>query len=284
MTTQTLPSDHLTNSARAENPRPAVLTAPPARSTADTVKALPSAIRSEWLKVISLRSNLAIMGLTAAVSGLATWAIARFVSDVTTTAELFTFPTVFVAVFAATAGILMFSSESQHGTLTPTMTGQPSRIVVAASKTVVAAVVGMLLVLISMAVAAAGSAIGGNAVGETANMVNDGVRALAFGSMAATLGLGIGMITRQSAAAISGLLAWWLLVENLITLFVSERYTRFMPFIAGNNMLGTETGPEAGFGASDLALSTAENVVVFGGYAAAAVAIGTALLYARDDA
>ena len=284
MTTQTLPPTHISNSPRASNPSPTVLTAPPTRSTSDTIKAMPSALRSEWLKVITLRSNLAIMGLTAAVSGLATWAIARFVSETTTTSELFTFPTVFVAVFAATAGILMFSSESQHGTLTPTMTGQPSRIVVAASKTVVAATIGLLLVLLSMAVAAAGSAIGGNAFGDTATVVEDGIRALGFGSMAATLGLGIGMITRQSAAAISGLLAWWLLVENLITLFVSERYTRFMPFVAGNNMLGAESGPEAALGASDLALSTAENVLVFGGYAAAAVAIGTALLYSRDDA
>lgn len=266
-------------------PNKTILTTPPTRTTVDTVKAMPSAIRSEWIKVISLRSNLAIMGLTAAVSGIATWAIARFVTDsITTTSELFTFPTVFVAVFAATAGILMFSSESQHGTLTPTMTGQPSRAVVAASKAIVAAAVGMLLVVVSLGAAAAGSALGGNALGETATMLGDGGRAVLFGSMAATLGLGLGMITRQSAAAISGLLAWWLLVENLITLFVSEKYTRFMPFTAGNSMLGAETGPETGQAASDLVLTTTENALVFGGYAAAAVAIGTALLYMRDDA
>ncbi len=266
-------------------PNPTVLTTPTTRSTLDTAKAMPSAIRSEWLKVITLRSNLAIMGLTAAVSGLATWAIARFVTDsITTTSELFTFPTVFVAVFAATAGILMFSSESQHGTLTPTMTGQPSRIVVAASKATVAAAVGMLLVLVSMGAAAAGSAIGGNALGETSTMLGDGGRAVLFGSLAASLGLGIGMITRQSAAAISGLLAWWLLVENLISLFVSETYTRFMPFAAGNAMLGTATGPEAEGFTSDVALTATENALVFGGYAAVAIAIGTALLYVRDDA
>lgn len=266
-------------------PNRTVLTTPPTRTALDSVKAMPSAIRSEWLKVISLRSNLAIMGLTAAVSGLASWAIARFVTDeVTTTAELFTFPTVFVAVFAATAGILMFSSESQHGTLTPTMTGQPSRLVVAASKATVAAVVGMLLVLVSMGLAAAGSAIGGNALGDTTNMLGDGGRAVLFGSLAATLGLGLGMITRQSAAAISGLLAWWLVVENLIMLFVSEKYTRFMPFSAGNSMLGAETGPESAGFVSEFALSATENALVFGGYAAAAIAIGTGLLYVRDDA
>jgi hypothetical protein len=46
-----------------------------------------------------------------------------------------------------------------------------------------------------------------------------------------------------------------LLVENLISLFVSEKYTRFMPFSAGNNMLGAETGPETGEFASELALT-----------------------------
>lgn len=273
-----------TTASTATVPTATILTTPPTRTPLDTVKAMPSAIRSEWIKVISLRSNMAIMGLTAAASGVASWAIARFVGDVTTTMELFTFPTVFVAVFAATAGILMFASESQHGTLTPTMTGQPSRLVVAASKTVVAAVVGMVLVLLSMGMAAAGSAIGGNALGETTTLFGDGGRAVLFGSLAATLGLGLGMITRQSAAAISGLLAWWLLVENLISLFVSEKYTRFMPFSAGNSMLGAETGPETGEFVSGLALTATENALVFGGYAAAAVAIGTGLLYVRDDA
>ncbi len=277
MTTQTLTTPQTI-------PAAASVAAPPTRSLADGFIAMPSAIRSEWIKVRTLRSNVAIAAMTAGVSGFATWAVAQFVTDPTTTMELFTFPTVFVAVFAATAGILMFASESEHGTLTPTMTGQPSRAVVAGSKAVVAASVGLLLTVISLGAAWIGSEVGGNPMGDTTGVWGDAGRAVLFGTMSATLGLGLGMITRQSAAAISGLLAWWLVVENLIQLFVSETYTRFMPFTAGNNMIGASDGPERLDTVSTVALSTVENGLVFGAYAVVAVLIGTVLLYARDDA
>ena len=52
------------------------------------------------------------------VGGFVTWAIATYVTDeVLTVAEVFTAATVFTAVFAAVGGILLFTSESQHGTL-----------------------------------------------------------------------------------------------------------------------------------------------------------------------
>lgn len=49
-----------------------------------------------------------------------TWAIATYVTDeVPTVAEIFNVGTIFTAVFAAAAGILLFTSESQHGTIAP---------------------------------------------------------------------------------------------------------------------------------------------------------------------
>ncbi len=63
------------------------------------------------------------------------------------------------------------------------------------------------------------------------------VWAIGFAVLAGILGLGIGLIARQSAAAISGVLVWWLVIENLVSVFASERVVRFMPFVAGNGML-----------------------------------------------
>ena len=48
------------------------------------------------------------------------------------------------------------------------------------------------------------------------------------------------MIARHSAAAISGLLVWWLVVENLIVALAPARIARFLPFVAGNAMVGIE--------------------------------------------
>jgi ABC-2 type transport system permease protein len=250
------------------------------RTASDSIKAIPTTLNAEWIKLSSLRSNKAIVGLTAVVGGFLTWAIATYVTDeVITVAGIFTAATVFTAVFAAVGGILLFTSESQHGTLAPALTAQPARAVIAASKTVIAAGYGAFLGAVGLAAGYAGAWLGPVATGDTSTILSTSLWAIAFASIAAVLGLGIGMIARLSTAAVSGLLVWWLVVENLMSVFLAERFARFMPFTAGNGMLG---GSGPGEQASDLALSTTENALVFGGYAAAALVIGTVLLYRRD--
>lgn len=69
---------------------------------------LPTTLKSGWIKRSTIRSNEAILALTAVINGLASWAVANFVT------EVFAFATVFTAVFGAVAGILIFSSQAQH--------------------------------------------------------------------------------------------------------------------------------------------------------------------------
>lgn len=250
------------------------------RTARDSVRAIPTTLKAEWIKLSSLRSNKAIIALTAIVGGFVTWAIATYATDsVFTVTEVFTAATVFTAVFAAVGGILLFTSESQHGTLAPALTAQPARAIIAGSKTVVAAGYGALLGAVGLAAGFAGAYLGPIAMGDTSTIVSTSLWAIGFASLAAVLGLGIGMISRVSTAAVSGLLVWWLVVENLMSLFLAERFARFMPFTAGNGMLG---GAGPGEPASELALSTTENALVFGGYAAVALVVGTVLLYRRD--
>jgi hypothetical protein len=45
------------------------------------------------------------------------------------------------------------------------------------------------------------------------------------------------MIVRHSAAAISGLIVWWLVIENLMAAFLPATALRFMPFAAGIELL-----------------------------------------------
>ena len=105
--------------------------------------------------------------------------------------------------------------------------------------------------------------------------------ALLFTTLSAVLGLGIGMIVRNSTAAIGGLLVWGFVVENLLRLFLPAEVARFLPFFAGNHLLAYSTDfdtPEA----IAVALTRPENALVFGGYAAVALVVGTVLLYRRD--
>lgn len=255
---------------------------PTTRSQHDTLKAIPTTLRSEWIKLSTIRSNKAILALTVAINGLVSWAVARFVTDeVLLVDEVFAFSTVFTAVFAAVAGILIFSSEAQHGTLAPTLTAQPARLVVAASKTIMAATFGALLGTAGLVAGVVGAALGGIEMGDTSTIIDTSLWAVLFVSLASVLGLGIGMIARHSTAAISGLLVWWLVVENLLNVFVAARFSRFLPFVAGNGMLAIEDDT-ASADALNAALTRPEDALVFGGYAAIALMIGTVLLYRRD--
>ncbi|MCU1675796.1 MAG: hypothetical protein JWM93_554 [Frankiales bacterium] len=252
------------------------------RSTRHDFVSLGTALRSDYLKLTSLRSTRAITWLVAFVGAFASWAVATLIKDeVLIVAEVFVFSSVLTAVFAAVSGILLFTSEAQHGTLAATLTAQPARWVVAASKALMAAGRGLTLGLIGMAAAFAGGVVGGLEIGPTATMASDVAWGAVFTTVAALLGLGVGMIVRHGSGSISGLLVWWLLVENLFTLFLPAEVARFLPFFAGNNLLGivSDTTTPA---ALAVALTRTQDAFVFGSYAAVALTVGTVLLYRRD--
>lgn len=90
--------------------------------------ALPSGAPGGRIKLSSVRSTKAILGVTANVGGFVAWAVATLVTgEVLTLSQVFIFSTALTAVVAAIAGILLFSSEAQHGTLASVMAAQPAR-------------------------------------------------------------------------------------------------------------------------------------------------------------
>ena len=262
--------------------RPAT-TRPATRSRNGSLKALPTTLKSEWIKLSTIRSNSAILALTIALNGVVSWAIANFVTDEGElfVDKVFAFATLFTAVFAAVAGILVFSSEAQHGTLGPTLTAQPARLVLATAKTITAAVFGAVLGAAGLAAGLVGASASDIETGDASSILGTSLWAILFVSLASVLGLGIGMVARHSTAAISGLLVWWLVVENLLNAFLDSRLSRFLPFVAGNGLLPLDD-PAASIETISAALSRTENALVFGGYAALALAIGAVLLCRRD--
>ena len=254
----------------------------PIRSTNDDVHAVPRAVRSEWVKLSTVRANRAIGWLTVALGVVAAWACAQFANNpVQTVSQVFVFSTVLTGVLASISGILLFTSEAQHGTLAGTLTAQPTRWVVAAGKTAMAAGRGLWLGAAGMTAGFVGAIAGGLELGSTRTIVVTTGWALLFTTLAAILGLGVGMIVRHSSAALSGLLIWGLVAENLLTVFLPEPASRFLPFVAGNNLLGI-VGTGAFAEDAALALSRTQDALIFGGYTAVALVLGTVLLYRRD--
>ena len=253
------------------------------RSQNDTLRALPTTLKSEWIKLSTIRSNGAILALTIALNAVVSWAVANFVTDEGElfVDKVFAFSTLFTTVFAAIAGILIFSSEAQHGTLAPTLTAQPARLVTATAKTLIAASFGAALGVTGLIAGLVGAFASDIETGDASTMVVTSLWATLFVALASVLGLGIGMIARHSSAAISGLLIWWLVVENLLNVFIDARLARFLPFVAGNGLLQLDD-PAASVGSLSIALTRTENALIFGGYATIALAIGTMLLSRRD--
>ena len=286
MTTATLTADRLTAEIATTSTPPIMMAPtrdqPATRSPIDDLKAFPTVLKSEWIKLSSLRANRAILAFTAIVGGFVSWAVATLVTDeVLVVSEVFVFSTVLTAAFAAVAGILLFTAETQHGTLAGALTAQPARWVIAGAKTITATALGIALGATGLATAAAGAVVGGLDLGDTPSMAATTGWALLFTTLATLLGLGVGMVVRHGSGAISGLLVWWLVVENLLALFLPEQATRFLPFFAGNSLLGIASDfatPES----MAVALTRPENALVFGGYTAVALAVGTVLLYRRD--
>ena len=132
-----------------------------------------------------------------------------------------------------------------------------------------------------MAAGFVGAVLGGLDMGDTSTMAATTLWALLLTVLGALLGLGIGMIVRHSAGAISGLLVWWFVVENLLTMFLPEQLARFLPFVAGNRLLGIDADSDTP-AAIAVALTRPQYALVFGGYAAVALVVGTVLLYRRD--
>lgn len=252
------------------------------RSPGDGLRAVPGALRSEWIKFSTLRSAKVLLALTVAVNLFTTWAVAMWVTgEVLIVSRVFVYPAVFTAVLAAIGGALLFTAEAQHGTLATALTAQPARWVLATSKAAMATASGVLLGLVGMAAGVAGAVAVGLPGGDTSTVAATALCALLFTALAAVIGLGVGMVVRSSAGAISGLLVWWFVIERLTVQFAPPKVGRFLPFDAGSRLLqvgGAYDTPEI----LDVAFARPQLALVFGAYAAIATIAGTVLLYRRD--
>ena len=243
---------------------------------------LAAVLRSERIKSTTVRTNKVLLAISVIIGLLTSWATAAFVTDEgLTVTDVFVYPTLLTAVLAAIAGVLLFTSEVQHGTLAGSLTAHPSRWPVVAAKTLVAAGFGLLLGVVGMATGVLGALAGGIEVGDTSGVMTTVLWGLLYTVGSALLGLGVGMVVRHSAGAVSGVLVWWLVVESLVVQFAPAEVVRFVPFDTGFRTLGIESDfdvPEV----VAAGLSNPLHASIFWGYVIAALALGTALLVRRD--
>jgi ABC-2 type transport system permease protein len=261
-------------------PTDRVLSATPARRR--DLAQLPAVLRSEWIKATTVRTNKTLLTAAVVIGLLASWATAMFITDEgMNAAEVAAGSTALTAVLAAIAGIVLFSAEVQHGTLAGALTAQPARWPLVAGKAVVATGLGLALGVVGLLAGFAGSLVGGLEVGATSGVASMWLWALLYTCGSALLGLGVGMVVRHSAGAVSGLLVWWLVVEGIIVQLAPGEVVRFVPFDTGWRSLGIESDldvPEV----AAAGLSNPAHAAIFWGYVLAALVIGAVLVHRRD--
>jgi len=238
-------------------------------------------IRSELLKIRSTRATIGlVLGLVALVllfvlltglleheSGLADPEDQRNFLGLGSLASL----------FAALAGLLVVTGEYRFGTIRPTFLVTPQRRLVVGAKYAAGLLAG-----IAFAVVAEGLALGiGLAIlsgrGIPRTLGGGGLAQLVLGVLAAAalwggIGVGLGAIVRNQVGGVIALLAWVLLVENLLFGLVPS-VGRFTPGRAQDALSGM---------VSDHLLPAAAGGAVLVGWSLVLLAGGLAATEARD--
>jgi ABC-2 type transport system permease protein len=203
-------------------------------------------IRAELLKIRTTRTTIGlILGMIALIlfftlltgllthpSGLASKEDQRQLLSLSS----------FTAVFSALAGVLLVTSEYRYGTIRPTFIFNPVRSRVLTAKAVAGALAGLAFGILGEAIGwVIGYAIldgrGITVVLGTGDILLLTLGGLAGAALWGAIGAGLGAIVHNQVGGIITLLAWGLVVDNLLFGLVPS-VGRFMPTRASDALMG----------------------------------------------
>jgi ABC-2 type transport system permease protein len=153
----------------------------------------------------------------------------------------------FAGVFSALAGVLLVTSEYRFGTIRPTILFNPVRSHILGAKVVAGALAGVAFGVVGEAInwAVGYAVLEGR--GITVVLSSDDILLLTLGGLAGTalwgaIGAGLGAIIHNQVGAIIALLAWGLVVDNILFGLVPS-VGRFMPTNASDALMGLREHP-----------------------------------------
>lgn len=263
------------------------------------------ALRSEWTKLISLRSTVVTLLVTMAVTiGLSTviaWGASNRIHRILThpgvkvgefnpstidTVQVSMAGLIFGQLVIAVIGAMTITSEYGTGMIRTSLTAQPRRMVTLSAKLVVFTTVALVTGLIS---SFASFFIGQhffatdnlNVSLGAPNVLRAVIGGALFLTVAGLLSFGLGAILRHTAGAITAAVTV-LFISFIMFQFLpsdwQDNARRWVPFFAGSAVWTTKTDPV------DAAhvWSAWPEFGIFTGYAVLALVIGTVLFKRRD--
>jgi ABC-2 type transport system permease protein len=210
-------------------------------------------IRSEWLKLRTVRSNITMMCFAVALPLAITLLTMAFknidsIDTRTVSGVLLGSGSLSVLLFGI-IGVLAITQEYSQGTIRLTLAANPRRTKVYVAKGIVLAILsGGLTAFIILVGNTAGEAIldSRGAVGKLSNdkMGQAYLGMIALSILVSLLGMAIGTLTRNPPSAVTVLVLWPLLLESLIggllSLVINSIGFEWMPFQTGMNALRLE--------------------------------------------
>jgi len=271
------------------------VTAPPVAARPSTGSGLsaPGVIRSEWIKLRSLRSTVWSYAIVVVVSlgmayllssALGTSEFGALVdSPEHTLLQAATFGTTFGVLVVAVLGVLVISGEYSTGMARSTFTAVPKRLPALAAKAAVLFVTTFVVGLVSSIAsgALAFAVLGSHGVHPeiTGEVIAGVLLASLYLAAVALFALGLGTILRSSAGGIAAALGILLLLPTIVMVFASVTQAQWaadvIPYLlvsAGESMI--LPSPDG--------LALWESTLTVGLWAAVPLLIGALLLKRRD--
>ena len=210
-------------------------------------------IRSEWLKLRTVRSNITMACFAVALPLAITLLTMAFknidsIDNRAVSGVLLGSGSLSVLLFGI-IGVLAITQEYSQGTIRLTLAANPRRTKVYVAKGIVLAILsGGLTAFVILVGNTAGEAIldSRGAVGKLSNdkMGQAYLGMIALSILVSLLGMAIGTLTRNPPSAVTVLVLWPLLLESLIggllSVVINDQIFKWMPFQTGMNALRLE--------------------------------------------
>jgi ABC-2 type transport system permease protein len=238
-------------------------------------------LRAELLKIRSTRTTIGLLAaliILALLFTILTCTLSPMNQLVTEQDQisLLSFGSI-AGVFAALAGVMLFTSEYRFGTIRPTSLFNPKRNRLFTSKVYAGVLWGLafgvigegLVFLIGMVIF---KARGVDIVMSGANMTELIVGAIVGTALWGAIGVGLGAIVTNQVGAVIALLAWGFVVENLVFGFL-PKLGRFLPVHSSDSIMGP---------IQNKLLPGNAGLVVTVGWALVLAIVGMSLLRRRD--
>jgi ABC-type transport system involved in multi-copper enzyme maturation permease subunit len=240
-------------------------------------------VRAEWIKWRSVRSSVALSLVILALSlFFAIVSASVYKADPTGSVQFRGTPLdvvdgnpTFVFAFLAVLGALLICTEYSQGTITPTFLNAPVRMRALMSKILLAIGLGIGIALLAQLFAFGAGALVLSTKDVSVSLGDSGaitqlIESTCFGACGVLFGVAIGVLFRQTVAAVIICIAWPILLESLASLAVPKDFRRYLPVDALTALLSKVQGADG----SGHPLSSAAGVAVYFAWIVVLVAIG----------